>query len=240
LAKIHFGSDETMVRLDMTEYQDKTSFFRLIGSPDGKISGFLTDAVLAKPYTLILLDEFEKAHQDVLNLFLQVFDDGRLTDNLGRRVDFQNTIIIATSNAHSAFIKTSLESGKTLEEIADEFKRKLIDYFRPELLNRFSEIILFKTLSAEDLKKIACLQLKKQLVNVLKDEHGIELVFDESAVKLIAELGYNPIFGARPLRKVLSEQIKAPIAEMLLKKEVNRGSRVIVQAKDNKIEFKIT
>lgn len=239
LAKIHFGSEEMMVRLDMTEYQDKTSFFRLIGSPDGKISGFLTDAVLEKPYSLILLDEFEKAHPDVLNLFLQVFDDGRLTDNLGRRVDFQNTIIIATSNAHSAFIKTSLEAGKTLEEIADEFKKKLIDYFRPELLNRFSDIIIFKTLSSDDLRKIAELQLKKQLTGVLQAEHGIELIFEDSAIQLIAELGYDPVFGARPLRKVLSERIKAPIAEMLLRRQIVRGSRVVVRAEDNKLEFNV-
>ena len=240
LAKIHFGSEEAMIRLDMTEYQDKTSFFRLVGSPDGKTSGLLTEAVLAKPYSLILLDEFEKAYSDVLNLFLQVFDDGRLTDNFGRRVNFENTIIIATSNAHSAFIKTSLEEGRKLEEIADEFKKKLIDYFRPELLNRFSDIILFKTLLPLELEKIAKLQIHKQLVGLLKKEHGIDLIFDDLAIKLIAEMGYDPVFGARPLRKVLSEQVKSPIAEMLLKKEMARGNQVVVQVKDNKLEFKIT
>lgn len=240
LAKIHFGSEEAMIRLDMTEYQDKTSFFRLVGSSDGKISGLLTEAVLAKPYSLILLDEFEKAYSDVLNLFLQVFDDGRLTDNFGRRVNFENTIIIATSNAHSAFIKTSLEEGRKLEEIADEFKKKLIDYFQPELLNRFSDIILFKTLLPLELEKIAKLQIHKQLVGLLKKEHGIDLIFDDLAIKLIAEMGYDPVFGARPLRKVLSEQVKSPIAEMLLKKEMARGNQVFVQAKDNKLEFKIT
>lgn len=239
LAKIHFGSEEAMIRLDMTEYQDKTSFFQLVGSPDGKTSGLLTEAVLAKPYSLILLDEFEKAHPDVLNLFLQVFDDGRLTDNFGRRVDFENTIIIATSNAHSAFIKISLEQGKKLEEIADEFKKKLIDFFRPELLNRFSDIILFKILLPADLEKIAKLQIKKQVIGLLKEEHGVDLVFDDSAIKLIAEMGYDQVFGARPLRKVLSEQVKSPIAEMLLKKEIARGNQVVVLVENNKLEFKI-
>ncbi|MEK7086680.1 MAG: AAA family ATPase, partial [Patescibacteria group bacterium] len=119
LAKIQFGSSEEMVRFDMSEYQDKQSIFRFIGTPDGERSGALTDAILAKPYSLILLDEFEKAHPDILNLFLQVFDDGRLTDSLHRTVDFQNTIIIATSNAHSDFIKTEIENGRKIEEMPE-------------------------------------------------------------------------------------------------------------------------
>ena len=136
-----------MIRFDMSEYQDKQSIFRFIGSPDGTVSGGLTEAALKKPYSLILLDEFEKAHPDLVNLFLQVFDDGRLTDNLGRIVDFQNTIIIATSNAHSNFIKSEIEAGRTMSAISEELKKKLTEYFRPELLNRFSGIIVFKSLS---------------------------------------------------------------------------------------------
>jgi len=225
LTRAEFGSEEMMIRLDMSEYQDKTSFFRLIGSPDGQTSGLLTEAVLAKPYSLILLDEFEKAYPDVLNLFLQVFDDGRLTDNLGRTIDFQNTIIIATSNAHSAFIKSSLEEGKTIGSIGEELKKKLVDYFRPELLNRFSDIIIFKTLSPEDMAKIAKLQLDKMSRDLLA-EQGIEISFDDQAVRRLAALGFDPVFGARPLRKVLSEQVKSPLAEKILAGEIRRGSRI--------------
>ena len=144
LARLQFGSESMMVRFDMTEYQDKESFYRFIGSPDGRISGALTEAVLQKPYCLILLDEFEKAFPDILNLFLQVFDDGRLTDNLGRTVDFQNTIIIATSNAHSDIINEALSKGEKMADIAEYLKKKLVDVFKPELLNRFSKVVVFK------------------------------------------------------------------------------------------------
>jgi ATP-dependent Clp protease ATP-binding subunit ClpA len=236
LTKTQFGLEKMMVRLDMSEYQDKTSFFRLIGSPDGKVTGFLTEAVMAKPYSLVLLDEFEKAHPDVLNLFLQVFDDGRLTDNLGRTVDFQNTIIIATSNAHSAFIKASLEESKTIAAIVDEFKKKLVDYFRPELLNRFSDIIIFKTLTPENVIKITRLQLDK-LAKSLSEEQGIEIVFEDGAVRRLAELGFDPVFGARPLRKTISERVKAPLAEKILAGETMRGSRVNFCLKNNELKM---
>ncbi|MFB6212874.1 MAG: AAA family ATPase [Candidatus Magasanikbacteria bacterium] len=161
LSKIQFGSTEAMIRFDMSEYQNKESIHQLIGSPDGEKTGALTDAVLNQPYSLILLDEFEKAHSEILNIFLQVFDDGRLTDNLNRTVKFENTIIIATSNAHSKFIKEEIEKGKDVSKISSEIKQKLTDYFKPELLNRFSEIITFKTLDQEEIKKIAKIKLNK-------------------------------------------------------------------------------
>src|SRR3990167_6386095 len=135
-----------MVIFDMSEYQDRTSLDGFIGSPGGEISGTLTAAILENPYSLILLEEFEKANADVLNLFLQVFDEGRATDNLGRTIDFKNTIIIATSNAESDFIKVSLDEGKDMNFIAEELKRRLVDHFRPELLNRM-QVITFKNLS---------------------------------------------------------------------------------------------
>ncbi|MEK7521139.1 MAG: ATP-dependent Clp protease ATP-binding subunit, partial [Patescibacteria group bacterium] len=199
LAKIQFGSKEAMARFDMSEFQDKQSVVRFIGSPDGQIAGALTEAVIAKPFSLILLDEFEKAHPDILNLFLQVFDDGRLTDGLGRTVDFQNTIVIATSNARSDFVKSAIEAGKGAGEIAEELKKKLAEYFRPELVNRFSGIVVFKNLSLADTEAIARLQLA-ELAKGLAATHGISLVVSEEAVKKIAALGYDPVFGARPLR----------------------------------------
>ena len=235
LAGIQFGSKDLMIRFDMTEYQDKQSFYRFIGSPDGKITGALTEAVLQKPYSLILLDEFEKAYPDILNLFLQVFDDGRLTDNLGRVVDFQNTILIATSNAHSDIINESLRQGQTMVQIADYLKTKLTDVFRPELLNRFSKIIVFKDLSASDVQKIAALNLK-DLAETISSQ-GITLVFDPEAVKLVSRWGYDPASGARPLRRVIEDKVKGPLAQGILKKEIVRGSRVKVGVRGEELAF---
>mgnify|MGYP001576758230 CR=1 FL=1 len=236
LASIQFGSVDLMVRFDMSEYQDKQSIFRFIGSPDGRIAGVLTETVIQKPYSLILLDEFEKAHPDILNLFLQVFDDGRLTDNLGRVVDFTNTIIIATSNAHSEFIKTQIEAGQPIGKISEELKKKLTDYFRPELLNRFSSVIVFKNLSRDDTKAIARLQLK-DLAKTVEEAQGISLVFDEAVIGKIAELGYDPVFGARPLRGVISEKLRSVLAEKILREEVVKGSSVKVILENEEIKF---
>ncbi len=236
LASIQFGSANTMARFDMSEYQDKQSIFRFIGSPDGAVSGSLTEAILQRPYSLVLLDEFEKAHPDILNLFLQVFDDGRLTDNLGKVVDFQNTIIIATSNAHSDLIKTELEQNHAMPAIAELVKKKLTEYFKPELINRFSRIIVFKNLSPEDIKAIAQLQLK-DLAKTLQESHKVDLQFDPAVIAKIAEWGYDPVFGARPLRGVIADKLRSVLAEKILKNEVVAGSRLRVVLAGDQIEF---
>jgi len=235
LSKIQFGSEAAMVRFDMSEYQDKASIARFIGSTDGAISGALTEAILSRPYSLILLDEFEKAHPDILNLFLQVFDDGRLTDSLGRTVDFQNTIIIATSNAHSELIKEELSSGKSMENISDVFKNKLTDVFKPELLNRMN-VVVFKNLSREDIIKIARFQTD-ELIGLLKSEKGIDLNVSDEAVSKLAELGYDPVFGARPLRGVISKKLRGPLSEMILSSALDRGASITVELKDGEITF---
>ncbi len=235
LTELMFGSKEMMVRFDMTEYQDKQSFFRFIGSPDGKVSGALTDAIIKKPYSMILLDEFEKAYPDILNLFLQVFDDGRLTDNLGRTVDFQNTIIIATSNAHSDIINEALRSGQKMSDIGEYLKKKLTDVFKPELLNRFSKIVVFNNLAPEDVAKIALLNLK-ELAKTLSGQ-GIGVKFEESAVKEIARLGYDPAFGARPLQRTIEEKLRAPLAQKILKKELKRGEAYKVEVVNGEFVF---
>ncbi len=236
LATIQFGSKDAMIRFDMTEYQDKQSFFRLIGSPDGKVSGSLTEAVLEKPYSLILLDEFEKAFPDILNLFLQVFDDGRLTDNNGRLVDFQNTIIIATSNAHSDIINEALRQGQVMSQIGEYLKTKLTDVFKPELLNRFSKIVVFNNLSAENLYKVTLLNLKD--FSKTLDDKGIVLEFSEEVVKKISKLGFEPAFGARPLQRVIAERLKAPLAQKMLTKEVVRGGRyTVVLKREEEFDF---
>lgn len=236
IAEIEFGSKKEMIRLDMSEFQDKQSFFRLIGSPDGKIIGALTEAVSAKPFSLVLLDEFEKSHPDILNLFLQVLDDGRLTDNFGRTVSFKNTIIIATSNAHSEMIKEELASGKKMEDISESLKKKLTSFFRPELLNRFSKIIAFKNLSAEDIAKIASLKIQS-LAKEIFDNKSISLSFEPAVIKKISKLGFDPVFGARPLNEAINDSIKNPLADKILKGEVKKGDKLVVLLENGIISF---
>ncbi|MBI2024978.1 MAG: ATP-dependent Clp protease ATP-binding subunit [Candidatus Harrisonbacteria bacterium] len=228
LARIQFGSSEAMVRFDMSEYQDKSTVNRLLDN--------VTDAIKEKPYSLILLDEFEKAHPDILNLFLQVFDDGRMTDSLGKTVDFTNTIIISTSNAHSEFVKSEIESGKEMRTISEDLKKKLTTYFKPELLNRFSGIIVFRSLLPEHIAKIAKIQLSDLAAN-LREGQGVDLEFDEKVVKEISILGYDPVFGARPLRGVISDKLRSVLAEKVLKGEVVRGSNLVVSLKGGKFVF---
>lgn len=227
LADIQFGSEKFMVRFDMSEYQQKESISRFIGSADGKIAGALTEAIIQRPYCLVLLDEFEKANPDILNLFLQVFDDGRLTDSLGRVVDFQNTIIIATSNANSVYIQEQISSGKKISDFSDELKKKLFDYFKPELINRFSDIVIFKPLSMEDVASIAKINLE-DLAQTLNDSQGITMQFDDGVIHKIAALGYDPAFGARPLRKAIDESIKSELSKKILSGEITKGQTVRV------------
>ena len=184
---------------------------------------------------MVLLDEFEKANPDILNLFLQVFDDGRLTDSLNRVVDFQNTIIIATSNAHSDIMVEALRSGQSMSQIADYLKTKLTDIFKAELLNRFSRIVVFKNLSPKDVRHVAELNLKD--LAALLMEQGITIRFDEEAIKRLASLGYDPSYGARPLRRVIEEKLRAPLAEKLLRKEIVRGGEVRVTLENGDFTF---
>jgi ATP-dependent Clp protease ATP-binding subunit ClpB len=235
LAKVQFGSEKMMTRFDMTEYQDKASFTRFIGSPDGETRGALTDAVREKPYSLILLDEFEKGFPDILNLFLQVLDDGRLTDNVGRVVDFTNTIIIATSNAHSDIINDALAKGESMTDISEYLKKKLVDVFKPELLNRFSKIIIFKNLEPDQLASIVTINVK-ELSDMVK-EQGIFLSFDPAAINKLAHLGYDPAFGARPLRRVIDEKIREPLSRAILGKKIEKGARIKVVLKDDTFDF---
>jgi ATP-dependent Clp protease ATP-binding subunit ClpC len=235
LARVQFGDERAMVRFDMTEYQDAGSIKRFIGSPDGAIDGALTRAVREKPYCVVLLDEFEKAHADILDLFLQVFDDGRLTDGMGRTANFENAILIATSNAHSDIINDSLRQGQPMADIADYLKRRLTDVLKPELVNRFSRIVVFKNLSTADLRKIAALQLK-ELGRTL-EEQGIALEADESAIDLLVRQGYEPAFGARPLRRVLEEKVRAPLSEKILKKEIARGGTLTLTTAGEEFRF---
>ena len=236
LATIYFGSEKNMIRFDMAEYQDRKSIDRFIGNPEGTISGSLTEAVKNNPFSLILLDEFEKAHSDVLNIFLPVFDEGRLTDNLGQVIDFTNTIIIATSNALSDFIKNEIEKNVDVDNLSERLKKKLTNYFKPELLNRFNEVVVFRPLTQEHLKEIVKLKLN-ELVAALSKNKKIELSFDNSVIEQLAKLGYNPIFGARPLDSVIGHYIKDNLAGSILKKKIGSNTKVHFAFEEN--EFKV-
>ena len=229
VAEVYFGSEKNMIRLDMSEYQEAASVNTLIGAPSGYVgsekSGVLTEAVRKNPYTLLLLDELEKANQDVLNMFLQVMDEGRLTDNFGNTVDFTNVILIATSNAATAFIQEQLNLGKEIEQIKNDLLDfELKKYFKPEFINRFDGIIVFKPLGIEQVKQIAQLMLKDVIKKL--DEKEIVLAVSEEALEEIAKQGYDPQYGARPLRRVISDKVENLLANAMLKNELLRGDTV--------------
>ncbi len=226
-----FGGEQAIVRFDMAEFQEKNALSRLIGSLEHDTRGLLTSMVRDKPFSLILLDEFEKANQDVLNLFLSIFDEGRCTDAWGRSTDFSNAIIVATSNAHSKFIYDAIEGGMPVEGMNEKLKHKLLDYFKPELLNRFSGVIIFKPLTKEHLYAIAELHVKK-LISEVRSSHGIELQCTSYAFSLIVDLGFDPLFGARPLRNVLEGTIKPLIAEHILRMGENQKRYVTIDVRD--------
>ena len=238
LAKVYFGSEKLMIRFDMSEYQDQRGVFRFIGDPEGQTSGVLTEAVKERPFSLILLDEFEKAHPKVLDLFLPLFDEGRLTDNLGNTIDFTNTIIIATSNALSDYIKEEIEKGTAFNTLTEQLKKKLTNYFNPELLNRFDEVVVFRPLTQEHLKEIVQLKLNSLQLTML--EKKISLEFDSSVVERLAQLGYNPIFGARPLDTVIRHFIKDELAQLILKNKVKAGDKVFCTVVNNNFQLTVT
>ena len=236
LSEIYFGSEEKMIRLDMSEFQNLSDIPRLLGTPGEE--GLLTTPVRERPFSLILLDEFEKAHPKILNLFLQVFDEGHLTDGLGRKVNFKNTIIIATSNAGAEIIWEKLRESTKLEIIKDELLSYLIQnkIFSPELLNRFDGIIIFKPLTKTDLLKIAELLLRK-IQKQLKEKE-IEFMITDELKEKIVELSYDPKFGAREMQRVIQEKVGNSLAKEILAGKIKRGNRIIIDPKN--FEVKIT
>jgi len=226
LAESYFGSEHRMIRLDMSEYQSIDSIDRLIGSSDGLEQGQLTNAIRENPFALLMLDEIEKAHKNILNLFLQVLDEGRLTDSLGRTVSFRNAIIIGTSNAGAEFIREYVE--KKAGYAYSFFKKELMEYllreriFRPEFLNRFDAVIIFKPLSHENLVDIAILMLKR-LNKRLIEGRGIQFIVTQELAEKVARLGYDPEFGARPMNRVIQDRIENKIATKILQGDLKRG-----------------
>jgi ATP-dependent Clp protease ATP-binding subunit ClpB len=227
LAEFMFDSQDAMVRIDMSEYMEKHSVARLVGAPPGYVGyeegGQLTEAVRRRPYSVVLLDEIEKAHGDVFNLLLQVMDDGRLTDGHGRTVDFKNTVLIMTSNV----------GGRD-----GNFRAGVEAHFKPEFINRLDDIVEFERLSREQLREIVDLQVARLIVRVA--ERGVDVQLSDAARDLLGELGYDPVYGARPLKRVISKRLVDPLALGLLKGEFAAGDRVAVDAEDGELRFERT
>jgi ATP-dependent Clp protease ATP-binding subunit ClpC len=238
LAKIYYGSEKQMIRLDMVEFQNPEDIDKLIGSKDGTILGRLTEPIRQNPFSLILLDEFEKTHPTILKIFLPIFDEGFIKDALGREIDFTNSLIICTSNAHSEFIKESLEKGENFDKIKEKLKSKLSQIFSIELLNRFDGIIVYKPLGQKELFQIAEL-----LINDLKAElllkQGIDLEVSQKALEEIVRLGTDPIFGARPLNRKINEIIRSEIANLILANKLSRGNKIFIDF-DQEFKFSLS
>ncbi|GAB3964276.1 ATP-dependent Clp protease ATP-binding subunit [Actinoallomurus acanthiterrae] len=249
LAEALFGSQDRMVRFDMSEFQERHTVSRLMGAPPGYVgyeeAGQLTEAVHRRPYSVVLLDEIEKAHPDVFNVLLQLLDDGRLTDAQGRTVDFRNTVIIMTSNLGSEVIgtgglATGFSDGRDGEDgsLRDRVMRRLRDAFRPEFLNRIDEIIVFRRLDAEQLRQITDLLLDETRRRLRAQDLSIE--FTKEAVDWLARRGYQPEFGARPLRRTIQREVDNRLSSLLLGGRLNPGDEVRVTAHDDRIDFEIT
>jgi ATP-dependent Clp protease ATP-binding subunit ClpC len=241
LAEALFGDEESMVRFDMSEFQERHTVSRLVGAPPGYVgyeeAGQLTEAVRRRPYAVILLDEIEKAHDDVFNILLQILDDGRLTDAQGRTVDFKNTVLIMTSNLGADRIQAAARGGEDFDTLKDELMELLRTRFRPELLNRIDEIIIFRALTGEQFKQITRLLLDR--VSRRLRAQGIDPEFTDGAVEHLAEEGFDPEFGARPLRRAIQRMVETRLSRMVLSGELNPGDRVRVGAKGGELHFDV-
>jgi ATP-dependent Clp protease ATP-binding subunit ClpB len=237
LAEFLFDDENAMIRIDMSEYMEKHTVARLIGAPPGYVGyeegGQLSEAVRRKPYSVVLFDEIEKAHQDVFNVLLQVLDDGRITDGQGRTVDFKNTVIIMTSNIGSQYIMEETQSPEARERLVMDALRA---HFRPEFLNRVDEIIIFDRLSEDDLKKIVEIQLIRLAKRL--EQQKITLELSDKAKAFIAREGYDPVYGARPLRRVIQKEILDPLSIDILEGKVREGQTVKVDAKNGALSFR--
>jgi ATP-dependent Clp protease ATP-binding subunit ClpB len=239
LAQVLFDDEHAMIRIDMSEFMEKHTVSRLIGAPPGYVGyeegGKLTEAVRRRPYSVILLDEIEKAHRDVFNILLQVLDDGRLTDNHGHTVDFTNTIIVMTSNVGSQMIQEIFEGGGTYDEMRTSVMESLQTRFLPEFLNRIDEIIVFRPLDRSQIRKIVDLQIDH--LELLLAKRELTQVVTEGARQEIANRGYDPQFGARPLKRVIQQQLQNPLAAELLKGEYPEGSTVKIDFDGEEFTF---
>lgn len=240
LAEFLFDDDSAMVRIDMSEYMEKHAVARLIGAPPGYVGyeegGALTEAVRRRPYQVVLFDEIEKAHPDVFNVLLQVLDDGRLTDGQGRVVDFTNTLLIMTSNI-GAEVLAEQPAGADVEDVREQVMERVRGYFRPEFINRIDEILLFRRLSRDHMAGIVDIQLRR-LEKLLKDRR-ITIELDDKAKEFLAERGYDPVYGARPLKRVIQKELQNRLSEMILRGEVVDGAKIDVSVKKDALSFDV-
>jgi ATP-dependent Clp protease ATP-binding subunit ClpB len=228
-----FDTEDAMIRIDMSEFMEKHSVSRLVGAPPGYVGyeegGYLTEAVRRKPYSVILLDEVEKAHPDVFNILLQVLDDGRLTDGHGRTVDFKNTLIIMTSNLGSDIIQNHTDDS-TYAQMKKEVMLEVTKHFRPEFINRVDDIVVFHSLDKDEIKSIAKIQLLGLRQRL--QEMGLKLEISGTALDMIADAGFDPVYGARPLKRAIQTQIENPLADILLSDKLANKDTVSVDAVD--------
>lgn len=246
LAEFLFDDESAMVRIDMSEYQERHSVSRLVGAPPGYVgydeSGQLTEKVRRKPYSVVLLDEIEKAHSDVFNILLQVLDDGHMTDNKGRFVNFKNTIIIMTSNIGSHLIQQNLSeiNEQNSEAVLEKTRKQVLDQLRqamrPEFLNRVDETIVFQPLSEQEIKEIVKLQFN--IVENMLKENGISVEVTEPAAALLAKQGYDPQYGARPIKRVIQKQVLNELSKMILANEIHRDNPIVIDVENNEFVFK--
>ena len=236
LARTMFDSEDAMIRIDMSEYMEKHAVSRLVGAPPGYVGyeqgGQLTEAVRRKPYSVLLFDEIEKAHEDVFNMFLQILDDGRLTDNKGKTVDFKNTIIIMTSNIGSQYLLDN-QGDEITDESKDKVMASLRNKFKPEFLNRVDDIIMFKPLSEEGIKKIIDIFLDEVRARLV--DKNIKLEVTDEAKSILAKEGYDPVYGARPLKRYIQNTLENNLARRIIKGDVHYGSTVVVDGQNNEL-----
>jgi ATP-dependent Clp protease ATP-binding subunit ClpB len=244
LAEFLFDDEQAMIRIDMSEYQEKHTVSRMIGAPPGYVgyeeAGQLTEAVRRRPYAVVLLDEIEKAHPEVLNVLLQLLDDGRLTDGKGRTIDFKNTVVIMTSNIGSQYIAE--RAGQKIQEggaVDEGTRRQVMDVlraqFRPEFLNRIDEIVFFHALGREHMKQIIDIQVRGLLKRL--DERKIHVLLSDAAKDLLVEEGYDPAYGARPLKRTIQRRVLDPLALRVLKGEFGEGDTVVVDVTAGALTF---
>jgi ATP-dependent Clp protease ATP-binding subunit ClpB len=243
LAQFLFDDEQALTRLDMSEFMERHMAQRLIGAPPGYADsdkgGFLTEAVRRRPYSVLLFDEVEKAHQDVFNLLLQVLDDGRLTDGRGRLADFSNTVVIMTSNIGSERILETdtrlFESEEGREALRDVLLERLGEFFRPEFLNRIDDVVVFRPLTKEHLRLIVDIQLRG--LEKLLSDRDVHLALDESAKDHLVEAGYEPALGARPVKRAILKELQDPLAEALLSGEYEHGTTLRVTVDEDVLKF---
>ena len=239
LAEALFGDEAAMVRIDMSEFQERHTVSRLVGAPPGYVgyeeAGQLTERVRRRPYSILLLDEIEKAHPDVFNILLQILDDGRLTDSQGRTVDFKNAVIIMTSNMGAERIQAHARKKESFEELKEDMVQIVRHHLRPEFVNRIDEIIVFRALTKEQIADIARLLLERTRRRLRAQD--VELEFTQEAVNLVATKGFDPEFGARPLRRTIQRKVDNELSRMLLEGSLNSGDRVVVGVEDGKLSF---